>query len=120
MTYTPTGFEDTIEIMSSVAKPRKLVIKGSDGKMYRFLCKPTDDLRKDSRLMECTSLINRLLQRDAESRKRNLRGRRRTMKWEQKADRIPFRRANVCCRATQRQDWFDRMGSGHEWYTSPS
>lgn len=34
--------------------------------------------------MECTSLINRLLQRDAESRKRNLRGRRQTVKWEQR------------------------------------
>jgi serine/threonine-protein kinase ATR len=37
------------------------------------LDKPQDDLRKDSRLLECTSLINRLLKKDAESRKRNLR-----------------------------------------------
>lgn len=59
--------------MSSVAKPRKLVILGSDGQYYRFLDKPQDDLRKDSRLLECTSLINRLLKKDAESRKRNLR-----------------------------------------------
>ena len=68
-----TGFSDEIEVMSSVAKPRKLVITGSDGHTYRWLCKPLDDLRKDNRLMECTSLINRLLSKDAESRKRNLR-----------------------------------------------
>jgi serine/threonine-protein kinase ATR len=67
------GFEDTIELMNSVARPRKLVIEGSDGRKYRFLCKPMDDLRKDNRLMDCTSLINRLLMKDAGSRKRSLR-----------------------------------------------
>lgn len=67
------GFVDEIEIMPSIARPRKLVIEGSDGKTYRFLAKPLDDLRKDARLLECTSLVNRLLKKDAESRKRNLR-----------------------------------------------
>lgn len=67
------AFQDEIEIMQSVAKPRKLVITGSDRKEYRFLCKPLDDLRKDNRLMEFDSLVNRLLKKDAESRKRNLR-----------------------------------------------
>ena len=70
---TFSSFDDTIELMASVARPRKLVIWGSDGKRYRFLCKPMDDLRKDNRLMECTSLINRLLKKDVESRKRSLR-----------------------------------------------
>lgn len=67
------GFDDQIELMHSVARPRKLIIEGSDGKRYRFLCKPMDDLRKDNRLMDCTSLINRLLMKDAGSRKRSLR-----------------------------------------------
>jgi serine/threonine-protein kinase ATR len=67
------GFKDEIEIMTSVAKPRKLVIYGSDGLSYRFLCKPLDDLRKDNRFNECTSLINRLLMKDAAARKRGLR-----------------------------------------------
>lgn len=67
------GFQDDVEIMQSVAKPRKIVINGSDGKTYRFLCKPVDDLRKDNRLMECTSLIGRLLMKDADARKRHLR-----------------------------------------------
>lgn len=67
------GFDDTIELMHSVARPRKLVIEGSDGNKYRFLCKPMDDLRKDNRLMDCTSLINRLLMKDPGSRKRSLR-----------------------------------------------
>lgn len=67
-----TGFEPTIEIMSSLQKPRKISIIGSDGKNYAFLCKPKDDLRKDARLMEFDSMINKLLQANSDSRKRHL------------------------------------------------
>lgn len=66
------GFKDEVDIMSSVAKPRKIVIIGSDGKNYRFLCKPLDDLRKDNRFNECTALIGKLLMKDPEARKRGL------------------------------------------------
>ena len=58
--------------MPSLQKPRKIVIMGSDGKRYAFLCKPKDDLRKDARLMEFDSMINKLLQADSESRRRRL------------------------------------------------
>jgi serine/threonine-protein kinase ATR len=41
---------------------------------YNFLCKQEKrgDLRKDARMMECASLINRLLTKDSEGRRRNL------------------------------------------------
>lgn len=64
------SFEPTIDIMVSLQKPRKIVILGSDGKRYAFLCKPKDDLRKDARLMEFDSMINKLLQSNSEARKR--------------------------------------------------
>ncbi|EGF98606.1 uncharacterized protein MELLADRAFT_40780, partial [Melampsora larici-populina 98AG31] len=66
------GFSDEIIIMTSLQKPRKILIRGSDGKDYPFLCKPKDDLRKDARLMEFNLKINKLLKKDSESRKRNL------------------------------------------------
>lgn len=66
------AFQDEVDVMSSVAKPRKIVIIGSDGKTYRFLCKPLDDLRKDNRFNECTSLIGKLLMKDPDARKRGL------------------------------------------------
>jgi serine/threonine-protein kinase ATR len=66
------GFDPVIDIMPSLQKPRKIVIMGSDGKRYAFLCKPKDDLRKDARLMEFDSMINKLLQADSESRRRRL------------------------------------------------
>ncbi|KAI8805845.1 ataxia telangiectasia and Rad3 related, isoform CRA_a [Cladochytrium replicatum] len=66
------GFRDEIEVMQSLQKPRKITVIGSDGNDYIFLCKPKDDLRKDTRLMEFNSLINKLLKKSAESRKRSL------------------------------------------------
>ncbi|KAJ3317785.1 serine/threonine-protein kinase M1 [Boothiomyces sp. JEL0866] len=66
------GFEDDVQIMPSLQKPRKITMRGSDGKKYIFLCKPEDDLRKDSRMMELNSIINKLLKKDPESRKRSL------------------------------------------------
>lgn len=59
--------------MKSLAKPRKIKITGSDGKVYIFLGKPKDDLRKDARLMDFNSIINKLLRTNSESRRRQLR-----------------------------------------------
>jgi serine/threonine-protein kinase ATR len=69
---TISQFQDEVLILSSLQKPRKLTARGSDGKNYGLLCKPKDDLRKDQRLMEFNSMINRSLKRDAESSKRQL------------------------------------------------
>lgn len=44
-----TGVEDSVEVMFSLQKPKKISLRGSDGKLYVFLCKPQDDLRKDFR-----------------------------------------------------------------------
>lgn len=68
-----TDFFDEIDIMRSLAKPRKISIRGTDGQTYMFLGKPKDDLRKDARLMEFNSIINKLLKANSESRKRQLR-----------------------------------------------
>lgn len=59
--------------MRSLAKPRKLKIAGSNGMDYSFLGKPKDDLRKDARLMDFNSIINKLLKANSDSRRRQLR-----------------------------------------------
>ncbi|EIW76220.1 hypothetical protein CONPUDRAFT_158248 [Coniophora puteana RWD-64-598 SS2] len=66
-------FFDDIEVMHSLAKPRKITIRGSDGQIYMFLGKPKDDLRKDARLMDFNAIINKLLKANSESRRRQLR-----------------------------------------------
>lgn len=66
------GFGSEIEVMHSLQRPKKIVMKASDGKRYIFLCKPKDDLRKDCRLMEFNSVINKLLRKKSVSRERDL------------------------------------------------
>ncbi|EMD40504.1 hypothetical protein CERSUDRAFT_44292 [Gelatoporia subvermispora B] len=65
-------FHDEVEVMRSLAKPRKITITGSDGQTYMFLGKPKDDLRKDARLMEFNGIINKLLKSNSDSRRRQL------------------------------------------------
>lgn len=69
---TITAFSDDVLVLSSLQRPRKLTVRGSDGKLYGLLCKPKDDLRKDQRLMEFNTMINRALKKDAEASKRRL------------------------------------------------
>ncbi|MQL84785.1 hypothetical protein Taro_017301 [Colocasia esculenta] len=69
---TISGIADEAEILSSLQRPKKVVFIGSDGIHRPFLCKPKDDLRKDARMMEFTAMINRLLSKFPESRRRNL------------------------------------------------
>ncbi|KAK1140615.1 serine/threonine-protein kinase M1 [Aspergillus melleus] len=71
----PTTIETVLsdaQVLNSLQKPRKISIRGSDGKIYNILCKPKDDLRKDQRLMEFNNMINRFLKRDVESSKRRM------------------------------------------------
>ncbi|XP_064619014.1 serine/threonine-protein kinase ATR-like [Lineus longissimus] len=67
-----SGFEDTVEILPSLQKPKKITMRGSDGKLYIMMCKPKDDLRKDCRLMEFNGIVNKCLRKDPESRRRQL------------------------------------------------
>ncbi|XP_059175094.1 serine/threonine-protein kinase ATR-like isoform X2 [Physella acuta] len=66
------GFEDNIEVLPSLQRPKKITILGSDGQRYVMMCKPRDDLRKDCRLMDFNNVVNRFLRRDPESRRRGL------------------------------------------------
>ncbi|KAK3363362.1 phosphatidyl inositol 3-kinase-like protein [Lasiosphaeria hispida] len=69
---TVESFLDQVLVLGSLAKPRKLTARGSNGKLYGLLIKPKDDLRTDQRLMEFNGLINRSLKRDAGASRRQL------------------------------------------------
>ncbi|XP_076632761.1 serine/threonine-protein kinase atr isoform X1 [Colletes latitarsis] len=66
------GIEETVVVMPSLQRPRRIALKGSDGRQYLFMCKPKDDLRRDFRLMEFNDIVNKYLQNDPESRQRRL------------------------------------------------
>jgi len=66
--------DNVVDVIRSKEKPKKLTFFGSDGRSYPFLCKSErkGDLRKDSRLMEFGLMVNQLLQRNLDARRRDL------------------------------------------------
>lgn len=66
------SIDDNVEVMRSLQKPRKVTIRGDNGKNYVILFKFKDDLRIDLRFFEFTSVVKEFLRKDAESRQRQL------------------------------------------------
>lgn len=66
------GIRDEIFIFSSLQRPKKITLLGSDGKNYMLMMKAKDDLRKDFRLMEFNAVVKQYLRQDSESRQRRL------------------------------------------------
>lgn len=66
------SWEDNVDVMGSLQRPKKVIIKGTDGQRYSFLCKPKDDLRKDARMMDFMTAVNRLLRKSPNCRRRRL------------------------------------------------
>lgn len=65
-------FEPTISVISSKQRPRKLDIRGSDGKHYFYALKGHEDIRQDNLVMQLFGLVNTLLFNDPECFKRHL------------------------------------------------
>ena len=62
-----SGFKNTIEVLRSKQRPKKITIYGSDGKEYNYLLKANEDLRQDERAMQLFGLINSLLSLDVDT-----------------------------------------------------
>jgi FKBP12-rapamycin complex-associated protein len=69
---TIMNFAPKLSIIVSKQRPRRLYLKGSDGKEYQYLLKGHEDLRQDERVMQLFSLVNTLLSEDTDSFKRRL------------------------------------------------
>lgn len=59
-------------MITSKQRPRRLCIRGSNGRDYMFLLKGHEDLRQDERVMQLFGLANTLLQNDPDTFRRNL------------------------------------------------
>lgn len=66
-----SSVEDQVKVMRSLVRPKVVKVVGSDSQSYSMLLKG-DDMRKDMRLLEFCNVVNRLFQKDPESRRRNL------------------------------------------------
>ncbi|KIW08226.1 uncharacterized protein PV09_01154 [Verruconis gallopava] len=69
---TIESFDPVATVIQSKQRPRKLVIRGSDGKDHKYLLKGHEDIRQDERVMQLFGLCNTLLANDNECRKRHL------------------------------------------------
>jgi serine/threonine-protein kinase ATR len=62
----------TATILPTLQAPKKIEVVDSNGHSHHFLVKQDDDLRKDMRMMEFASFVNRLLSNDRRCRDRSL------------------------------------------------
>lgn len=76
--YRPFGtvvsiakFSSSYKIFSSLKKPKKITIIGSDGNIYEIMCKK-EDVRQDNQYMQFASTMDFLLGKDLDSTKRKL------------------------------------------------
>ncbi|OXU22583.1 hypothetical protein TSAR_001785 [Trichomalopsis sarcophagae] len=66
------SINSSLQVITSKQRPRKLCVKGSNGKDYMFLLKGHEDLRQDERVMQLFGLVNTLLLHDPDTFRRNL------------------------------------------------
>ncbi|CAG8459304.1 17347_t:CDS:10, partial [Acaulospora colombiana] len=69
------SFDEAVVILPTKTKPKKLILRGSDGKQYGYLFKGLEDLHLDERIMQLLQITNDLFRREKQSRQRNLRAR---------------------------------------------
>ncbi|XP_035792224.1 serine/threonine-protein kinase ATR-like [Anopheles albimanus] len=66
------GIEEEVIVLHSLQKPRKITLRGHNGRLYTMMMKPKDDLRKDFRLMEFNAVVKQFLAQDPDAKHRRL------------------------------------------------
>lgn len=65
-------FQPTFKLAGGINLPKIISCVGSDGRSYRQLVKGRDDLRQDAVMQQVFSMVNNLLKKKSETRKRDL------------------------------------------------
>lgn len=58
--------------MTSIRKPKRIIIRGHDEREYPFLVKGGEDLRQDQRIEQLFEVMNVILSQDAACSQRNM------------------------------------------------
>ncbi|KAM0938032.1 putative non-specific serine/threonine protein kinase [Dioscorea sansibarensis] len=69
---TVSSFSEKLTILSTKTRPKKVVLRGSDGQNYPYLLKGREDLRLDARIMQLLQAINCFLQTYSDTHRRSL------------------------------------------------
>ncbi|XP_075994169.1 DNA-dependent protein kinase catalytic subunit isoform X2 [Genypterus blacodes] len=67
-----TGFDERVKVMSSIRRPKCLIIRGDDERDHPFLVKGGEDLRQDQRIEQLFGVMNILLGHDTVCTRRGL------------------------------------------------
>ncbi|KAF9918927.1 hypothetical protein BX616_004199 [Lobosporangium transversale] len=70
-TATIVRFDQRVLVMSSIRKPKRISILGSDEKEHLFLVKGGEDLRLDQRIQQLFSLMNDIMRKDPQCSQQN-------------------------------------------------
>ncbi|KAM7075469.1 DNA-dependent protein kinase catalytic subunit isoform 1-T1 [Molossus nigricans] len=66
------GFDERVKTMTSIRKPKRIIIRGHDERDYPFLVKGGEDLRQDQRVEQLFEVMNVILSHDAACSQRNM------------------------------------------------
>ncbi|KAF9416916.1 hypothetical protein BGZ94_010081, partial [Podila epigama] len=69
---TIVRFDPRVLVMSSIRKPKRVSILGSDEKEHLFLVKGGEDLRLDQRIQQLFSLMNDIMAKDSQCARQNI------------------------------------------------
>nr|XP_019702664.1 serine/threonine-protein kinase SMG1 isoform X2 [Elaeis guineensis] len=69
---TISSFCEQLTILSTKTKPKKLVLRGSDGQNYTYLLKGREDLRLDARIMQMLQAVNSFCYSCTDTRSRSI------------------------------------------------
>ncbi|XP_069007483.1 DNA-dependent protein kinase catalytic subunit [Embiotoca jacksoni] len=67
-----TGFDERVKVMTSIRRPKRLIIRGDDEQDHPFLVKGGEDLRQDQRIEQLFAVMNILLSHDTSCTNRGL------------------------------------------------
>nr|CAB3231039.1 DNA-dependent protein kinase catalytic subunit-like [Phallusia mammillata] len=68
---TVVGFDERVQVMSSLRRPCRVIIRGSDEREHSFLVKGGEDLRQDQRIEQIFVSINDIFNDNSACRDRN-------------------------------------------------
>ncbi|KAG0180275.1 hypothetical protein DFQ29_000972 [Apophysomyces sp. BC1021] len=66
------GFDERLLVMSSLRKPKRLQLYGTDGKEHLFLVKGGEDLRLDQRIQQLFMVMNEMIHKNAFCAQQNI------------------------------------------------
>ena len=72
---TVVGFEPEVAVFASKQRPKKITLRGSDGREYAFIAKGSEDLRQDDRIERLFSAMDGLFAEHPAAKRRGLHAR---------------------------------------------